>query len=86
MYKIIAKFLANILKVVIGKNTGEAQSAFVEGRNILDGPLNNNELCARSENAKKRMLLFKLDFEKVFDSINWEYLDSILMQLGYGEK
>ena len=36
--------------------------------------------------AKKKILLFKVDFEKAFDSINWEYLDSILLQMGYGDK
>nr|KAJ0224075.1 hypothetical protein LSAT_V11C200069590 [Lactuca sativa] len=32
------------------------------------------------------MLLFKVEFNKAFDSVNWEYLDHIQMQLGFGEK
>nr|KAJ0195087.1 hypothetical protein LSAT_V11C700361540 [Lactuca sativa] len=32
------------------------------------------------------MLLFKVDFQKAFDSVNWEYLESILSQMGYGDK
>lgn len=38
MYKIIAKSLANRLKQVVGLNIDEVQTAFVEGRSILDGP------------------------------------------------
>lgn len=32
------------------------------------------------------MLLFKVDFEKAFDSVNWEYMESVLSQMGYGDK
>lgn len=38
------------------------------------------------EKTKAKSSLFKIDFDKVFDSINWKYLDSILMQIGYGFK
>lgn len=30
--------------------------------------------------------MFKVDFEKAFDSINWEYLDSIFAQMRFGSK
>ncbi|GJV81161.1 putative RNA-directed DNA polymerase, eukaryota, reverse transcriptase zinc-binding domain protein [Tanacetum coccineum] len=32
------------------------------------------------------MLIFKVDFEKAFDSISWKYLDFILNSLGFGNK
>lgn len=44
LYKIIAKILAIRLKRVIGDIVGEEQTAYVEGRNILDGPLIINEV------------------------------------------
>nr|KAJ0217713.1 hypothetical protein LSAT_V11C300135570 [Lactuca sativa] len=86
LYKIISKALANRLSMVIGKNIGEAQSAFVKGRNILDGPMIVNELCTWAKKVKKQILLFKVDLEKAFDFVNWEYLESILIQMGYGDK
>ncbi|KAL4589627.1 hypothetical protein LXL04_002535 [Taraxacum kok-saghyz] len=86
LYKIIAKSLANRVKKVIGSTIEEVQSAYVEGRNIQDGPLIVNELCSWAKATKNKILLFKVDFEKAFDSINWEYLDSLLLQMGYGEK
>lgn len=49
----------------------DTQSAYVEGRNILDGPLIVNEICSWAKRAKKKVLLFKVDFEKAFDSVNW---------------
>lgn len=46
VYKIIAKALASRIKKVIGTVIDEVQTAFIEGRNILDGPLIINELCS----------------------------------------
>nr|KAJ0194327.1 hypothetical protein LSAT_V11C800406660 [Lactuca sativa] len=84
--KIISKILSNRLKTVIGKLIGVEQSAYVEGRCILDGPLIINEVCSWVKRARKKLLLFKVDFDKAFDSVNWQYLDSILEQMGFGNK
>lgn len=82
MYKTTLKILATRLKAVIG----DVQSAYIEGRNILDGLLVVNELYTWAKKMKKKILLFKVDFDKAFDSINWGYLDSILTQIGFGNK
>lgn len=36
--------------------------------------------------TKKRGLLFKIDFEKAYDSLNWEFLFSMLSSFGFGSK
>nr|KAJ0196777.1 hypothetical protein LSAT_V11C700381330 [Lactuca sativa] len=84
--KIISKLLSTRLKSVIGSIIDDVQSAYVEGRCILDGPLIINEICSWAKRSKKKVLLFKVDFDKAFDSVNWEYLDSILGQMGFGNK
>lgn len=53
---------------------------------ILDGPLVVNEICSWEKKNKKKVLMFKAYFDKAFDSINWEFLDSNLMQMGFGDK
>lgn len=45
MYKIMAKILASRLKWVVGTVVDEVQSIYIEGRNILEGPLVINEIC-----------------------------------------
>ncbi|GJT35204.1 putative RNA-directed DNA polymerase, eukaryota, reverse transcriptase zinc-binding domain protein [Tanacetum coccineum] len=85
-YKIISKILVNRLSKVIGNLISPVQTAFLKGRNILDGPLILNEVMAWYRQRKKALMVFKVDFEKVFDSIRWDYLDLILEKHGFGLK
>ncbi|GKA40565.1 putative RNA-directed DNA polymerase, eukaryota, reverse transcriptase zinc-binding domain protein [Tanacetum coccineum] len=84
-YKIIAKLLANRLSNVLDKLVSSSQSAFISGRQILDGPLMVSEIIDWYRKRNKRLLIFKVDFEKAFDSISWDYLDYILSQMGFGD-
>ncbi|GJT84525.1 RNA-directed DNA polymerase, eukaryota, reverse transcriptase zinc-binding domain protein [Tanacetum coccineum] len=86
LYKIIAKILANRLVTVLGDIVNEVQSAFVADRQILDGPFILNELVHWSKRKKKQSLVYKVDFEKAYDSVRWDYLDDILRNFGFGEK
>ncbi|GJZ64276.1 RNA-directed DNA polymerase, eukaryota, reverse transcriptase zinc-binding domain protein [Tanacetum coccineum] len=86
MYKIIAKILANRLFLVLGDLVNEVQSAFIADRQILDGPFILNEIVQWCQSKKKQSLVFKVDFEKAFDSVRWDYLDDILRRFGFGEK
>lgn len=86
IYKIISKLLASRLKLVIGECIDEVQSAFVADRYILEGPLIVNEVCSWGKAKKKKLLIFKADFNKAFDSLNWGFLDSLMMQMNFGDK
>nr|GFA04126.1 RNA-directed DNA polymerase, eukaryota, reverse transcriptase zinc-binding domain protein [Tanacetum cinerariifolium] len=68
-YKIIAKILANRLIFILGDIVNEVQLAFVADRQILDCPFILNELFQWSKSKKKQTMIFKVDFEKAFDSI-----------------
>ncbi|GJW31640.1 RNA-directed DNA polymerase, eukaryota [Tanacetum coccineum] len=80
-YKIISKILANRLVVVLGDIVNEVQSAFVADRQILDGPFTLNELFQWCKSKKKQYMIFKVDFEKDFNSVRWDYLDDVLKNL-----
>lgn len=86
MYKIVSKILASRLKQVVGSVVGEVQSAYIEGRHILEGPLMVNEVYSWAKNTKEKLFMLKIDFEKAFDSINWSYLDSMMEQMGFSNK
>ncbi|GJU10520.1 RNA-directed DNA polymerase, eukaryota [Tanacetum coccineum] len=69
VYKIVAKILANRLSLVISSLISDVQSAFVANRQILEGPFILNELLSWCKHKKSKAMIFKVDFEKAFDSI-----------------
>ncbi|GJZ68542.1 RNA-directed DNA polymerase, eukaryota, partial [Tanacetum coccineum] len=68
LYKIITKILANRLSFVISDLVSIGQSAFVSNRQILNGPVILNELLSWCKYKHSKALIFKIDFEKAFDS------------------
>jgi DUF1009 family protein len=70
LYKVLAKVLANRLRAVISKIISKTQSAFVKGRQILDGIMIANEMVDDAKRNNKDLILFKLDFEKAYDSVD----------------
>jgi hypothetical protein len=75
LYKILATILANKLWLVIGSVIFESQTTFVRDREILNGILIANEVMDEARRSKKELLLFKVDFDKAYDSVDWGYLD-----------
>nr|GEU98379.1 hypothetical protein [Tanacetum cinerariifolium] len=51
---------------------------------IIDGPLIVNELISWSKKHKSKLMIFKVDFEKAFDSIHWNTLDNVIIRMGIG--
>nr|GEW35694.1 RNA-directed DNA polymerase, eukaryota [Tanacetum cinerariifolium] len=86
IYKIIAKILTNRLVGVLGGIINEVQPAFIKDRQILDGPFILNEVMSWCKRKKKQTLLFKVDFEKAYDSVRWDFLDDVLSKFGFEEK
>ncbi|XP_071694261.1 uncharacterized protein [Rutidosis leptorrhynchoides] len=72
-YKIIAKILSNRLRKVLPSLVGAEQSAFLKGRFILDGVLIANETIDFLKSHRNKGFIFKVDFEKAFDSLNGNY-------------
>ena len=68
-YKLVAKVLAEKLEKIMPSIIDTPQSAFLEGRQII-------EYRAK----KKKGWLFKLDLEKVFDRVNWDFLEKVMVQ------
>lgn len=85
-YKIIAKVLANRLKKVLPSTILEAQGAFVTGWQILDQALIANEAIEDYRGRGREGIIFKIEFEKADDHVDWGFLDKVLEKKGFGYK
>jgi hypothetical protein len=86
IHKIIAKILANRLKMVLEKIVSKSQNALIRDRQILDHVLIVNEcLDSRIINGEPDVL-YKLDLEKAYDHVNWYFMLYMLRMCGFGGK
>lgn len=69
-YKIIVKILALQLAKVVGEVVSKEQIAFIKGRQILDNPLMLSEVVNRHKKKNKRLMIFKINFEKAYDFLS----------------
>ncbi|GJV89008.1 RNA-directed DNA polymerase, eukaryota, reverse transcriptase zinc-binding domain protein [Tanacetum coccineum] len=82
-----SKIIINRLKGVLGNLVHESQSAFIAGRQISDNILLAHELFKwynRKQNARK--VAFKIDLQKAYDTISWDFIEVVLKQFGFPKK
>ncbi|RVX22528.1 Transposon TX1 uncharacterized 149 kDa protein [Vitis vinifera] len=86
LYKIIAKVLSGRLRKVLHETSFGSQGVFVEGRQILDAVLTANEVVDEKRRSGEEWVVFKIDFEKAYDHVDWGFLDHVLQRKGFSQK
>ena len=86
VYKILAKVLTSRLRSVVAKVVSPNQHAFVHSCQILDASLIANECIDYYLKSNQAGVLCKLDIEKAFDHVSWEFLLTILKKMGFPDK
>ena len=71
---------------MVGKVVSSSQNAFVEGRQILDVALIANEVIDSLLKSDESGVLCKLNIEKTYDHLNWDFLLLVMQKMGFGEK
>lgn len=86
LYKILAKVLANRLKIIIPGIISENQSAFVPGRNISDNVLVAFEIIyhmKRKYSGDVGEVALRFDISKAYDRVDWDFLSTRMSQMGF---
>ncbi|KAM6542808.1 hypothetical protein CsatB_007255 [Cannabis sativa] len=88
-YKVIAKVLANRMKLIIDQIISPTQSAFIPGRLISDNIMIAFEVMhylKRKVHGKKGYMALKLDMSKAYDRVEWGYLRAVMVQMGFDQR
>jgi hypothetical protein len=87
LYKICSKTIANKLHPMMDSVISEKQSAFVLGRLITDNVLIAYESINYLKQKKGKIgdCVVKLDVTKVYDRVEWSYLQTVMSQLGFND-
>ncbi|TYK05808.1 LINE-1 retrotransposable element ORF2 protein [Cucumis melo var. makuwa] len=80
---IIAKTLSNRLKLTLPDTISGNQLAFIKNRQITDAILRANEALDYWKVKKIKSFILKLDIEKAFDNLNWDFIDFVLKKKNY---
>lgn len=88
VYKCISKVITNRIKGVLGELVDSNQGTFIGGRQISDNILLIQELMNGYNWKKKRVkrCAFKVDIQKAYDTVSWDFLKFSLEQFGFHSK
>jgi hypothetical protein len=70
IFKFISKAYAIRLTLIAHRTISFAQTAFIKGRQILDGALALHEILDELHVSHQPAIILKLDFEKAYDRVN----------------
>ena len=84
IYKIITKVIANRFKIIMDKLVTPMQSSFVPGRHITDNIIITQEVVhsMRRMRGKDGYMAVKIDLEKAYDRLNWDFILDTLQDIG----
>ncbi|XP_074271245.1 uncharacterized protein LOC141595173 [Silene latifolia] len=87
-YKVVSKVLANRLVGVMEDIIGpEQQATFVKHRDLFENSMLAHELSFKySRSLITPRCLLKVDIQKAFDSVHWDFLKNSLISLGFPAK
>ncbi len=85
-YKIIAKLIANKLKPVLPSIINGDQTGYLKNGYIGENIRLLQDVTFFSEQTRNNIILLSMDFEKEFNSLNWNFLFAALKHVNFGDK
>jgi len=71
---------------VANKLIHQNQTAFMKGRNVMNGVMILHEILHETKRKKQMGVILKLDFEKAYDKVKWKFLFECLVARGFDHK
>jgi hypothetical protein len=86
LFEFFTKIMTTRVGPVADRLISLSQSAFIKGRFILESVVSAHEIIHEVHRSHSSGLVLKLDYEKAYDHVNWEFLDEMLVSRGFGRK
>ena len=85
IYLIIAKVLGNRLRAILSSIISPFQSAFLPSRQMSDIIVLVEEIVVAWRRSNTKGFLWKVDFSKAYDTLDWRFLWNALRRRGFPE-
>jgi hypothetical protein len=82
-FKIFTKVATNRISHIATKVISPTQTTFMSGRNIMEGVIVLHKTIYEMHRKKQDGLIFKFDFEKAYNKINWSFVQQTLRMKGF---
>ena len=84
-FKMFTKVATNIISSVAQKIIRPTQTAFLPGRNIMEGAVILHETTHELHTKKLDGIIFKIYFEKAYDKVKWSFVPQMLRMKGFSK-
>lgn len=85
IYKFFSLALGRRLSPLMNDIILKEQKGFIKGRYILDAIISLWEGFEHAEESSQDFFFFKVDFDKAYDRIEWEFVLQSLQDIGFGK-
>ena len=75
-----------MMALVAQKVIRPSQTAFLPGRNKMEGVVVLYETLHKLHRKKMSGVIFRIDFEKAYDKVNWTFLRQTIQMNGFFPK
>ncbi|KAE8681880.1 hypothetical protein F3Y22_tig00111300pilonHSYRG00005 [Hibiscus syriacus] len=86
LYKILSKVLSKRLSGCVGDIISQSQFAFILGRQLLDCAFIANEGIDYWSKQGLQGVVFKVDFRRAYDTVEWPILFRAMKEMGFGNR
>ncbi|KAE8689425.1 hypothetical protein F3Y22_tig00110937pilonHSYRG00001 [Hibiscus syriacus] len=86
LYKILSKVLSKRLSGCVGDIISQSQFAFIPGRQLLDCAFIANEGIDFWRKQGLQGVVFKVDFRRAYDTVEWPILFRAMKEMGFGNR